>query len=199
MPWGVIRTRLKGRKLLIACECKYWQSRVPQNVIHSFRTVLADIGANVGYIVSMVGFQSGAFKASELTNIELLTWKQFQKAFEDTWYDEYLIKQVVTRLDPLFTYTEPLPSVSWFNKLTEEDKNRYITLYKKYEVFGWLMMHFTPYVKKRLTLPISNTKFKGKIPENIASATGYREFLELANVYGNDAIAQFRELRDKVK
>lgn len=32
-----------------------WRSRVPQNVIHGFRTVLADIGANVGYIVSMAG------------------------------------------------------------------------------------------------------------------------------------------------
>lgn len=196
---------IKGRKYVITCECKYWRNRVPQTVIHSFRTVLTDIGANVGYIVSMVGFQSGAFKASELTNVELVTWSQFQEAFEETWYDEYFINQVVERLDPLLTYSEPLLP-PWFDRLTADNKKEYVTLKKKYDVFGWLIMQFTPYVKmlrkERPRLPINENlprdpDFKEKIPENIASATGYRDFLELASEYGGHAIAQFRALRDK--
>ena len=200
---------IKGRKYIIACECKYWRNKVPQSVIHSFRTVLADIGVNVGYIVSMVGFQSGAFKASELTNVELVTWRQFQEAFEDTWYEVYLINEVVKRLDPLLTYTEPLLP-GWFDKLTEEDKNKYIALKGKYDIFGWLIMQFTPYLnmfkKEKRLLPISATEFRDKvpehefiekIPENIASTTGYREFLELISEYGGHAIAQFRVFRDK--
>src|SRR5215510_13924373 len=74
-----------GRRYSIICECKRWSSRVPQEVIHGFRTVVSDIGANIGYIVSMRGFQSGAFKASELTNIELVTWEEFQSVFEQSW------------------------------------------------------------------------------------------------------------------
>lgn len=198
---------IKGRKNFIACECKHWQKRVPQTVIHSFRTVLVDIGVNVGYIVSTAGFQSGAFEASELTNVELVTWSQFQESFEDTWYYNFLINQVVEKLDPLLTYSEPfLPS--WFDKLTEEDKEEYITLKEKYDVFGYLIMQFTPYVnmfrKKKPRLPINDylprdSEFKEKIPENITLATGYREFLELSSEYGGHAIAEFRNLRDKIE
>ncbi len=44
--------QVRGRKYTIICECKFWQNRVPQNVIHGFRTVVSDIGANVGYVIS---------------------------------------------------------------------------------------------------------------------------------------------------
>jgi restriction system protein len=64
---------VKGRKYTILCECKHWASRVPQSVIHSFRTTVADIGANVGYVISTSGFQAGAYAASELTNFNSRT------------------------------------------------------------------------------------------------------------------------------
>ena len=50
---------IKGRKYSIVCECKYWKKKIPQSVIHSFRTVVADLGANIGYIISLKGFRSG--------------------------------------------------------------------------------------------------------------------------------------------
>lgn len=37
--------QFRGRKYTIICECKFWQNRIPQNVIHGFRTVVSDIGA----------------------------------------------------------------------------------------------------------------------------------------------------------
>ena len=36
-----------GRTHRIFCECKLWKSAVPQHVVHSFRTVVADGGANI--------------------------------------------------------------------------------------------------------------------------------------------------------
>lgn len=30
---------------IIVCECKYWNSAIPQTIIHAFRTVVSDIGA----------------------------------------------------------------------------------------------------------------------------------------------------------
>ncbi|KKN49878.1 hypothetical protein LCGC14_0638430 [marine sediment metagenome] len=69
-----------------------------------------------------------------------------------------------------------------------------------------LIMQFTPYVKmfrnERPRLPLNEnlpkvSDFKNKIPKNIATATGYRNFLELASEYGGHTIAQFRALRDK--
>src|SRR5690554_488282 len=41
------------------CECKYWKNPIPQTVIHAFRTVISDYGANWGLIISSNGFQSG--------------------------------------------------------------------------------------------------------------------------------------------
>jgi restriction system protein len=58
-------------------------------VIHSFRTVVSDIGANIGYIIAPSGFQSGSVNASEFTNIKLVTWEEFQNEFEETWLCVY--------------------------------------------------------------------------------------------------------------
>ncbi|MBZ5585593.1 MAG: restriction endonuclease [Acidobacteriia bacterium] len=99
---------IHGRRYVVLCECKHWTARVPQNVIHGFRTVVGDSGANMGYIVSMAGFQSGAMTAAELTNIQLVTWEQFQEAFEATWLEHHLIPTITERLDDLFDCTEPL-------------------------------------------------------------------------------------------
>jgi len=197
---------IKGRKNIIICECKHWKNKVPKNVIHGFRTILGDIGANTGYIVSTQGFQSGAFKASELTNVNLVTWNEFQNTFEETWFEQYLVNEVVDRLDPLLTYSEPLLP-RWYSKMTEDDKNKYNSLKEKYDEFGWLIMLFTPYVRMLRELPIpmlpireqltKKSVLEVKIPDNIATATGYREFLDLATEYGVNAIVEYRTLRDK--
>ncbi len=33
-------------------ECKNWKTAIPQSVVHSFTTVMHEVGANIGYIVS---------------------------------------------------------------------------------------------------------------------------------------------------
>jgi len=57
------------------CECKFWSKPIPQEVIHSFRTVLADCGAHRGFIISRAGFQSGAKDAAAKTNLDLVTFE----------------------------------------------------------------------------------------------------------------------------
>lgn len=196
-----------GRSYSIICECKHWKLRVPQNVIHAFRTVVTDIGANIGYIVSLSGFQQGAFKASDLTNIKLVTWEEFQNTFERTWLGEYFSPQIAERLDDLLTYTEPFLEL-WFPKLSEADKQRYLSLKKQYDLFGRLVMSFTPYAQSRRdegypTLPIIDrlspeSDLLAKVPSDILNERGYREFLEAAIEHGEQAVKQFHDLRDTV-
>ena len=122
---------IRGRRYAIACECKYWKSRIPQAVVHGFRTVVQEIGANIGYIISMEGFQSGAMSASDLTNLKLVTWQEFQDIFEESWFEEFFTKEIVKKLDGLMTYSEPfLPA--WFEKMSDDDKSKYISLKEKY-------------------------------------------------------------------
>jgi len=61
-------------------ECKYWKRPIPQTVVHAFRTVVADSGANVGLIVSLNGFQAGADSAALLSNVHLIDWYIFSRS-----------------------------------------------------------------------------------------------------------------------
>lgn len=197
---------VRGRRYAIACECKYWKSRVPQAVIHGFRTVVQEIGANVGYIVSMAGFQSGAVAASELTNLKLVTWQEFQDLFEESWFEEFFTRQIDEKLDSLMTYTEPfLPE--WFEQMTETDKNTYLALKKKHDLFGAIMQSLGPYTRMLhqgepipclpLRARLKPDPILSTIPDHILDETAYRELLEASIAHGEAALAEFRMLRDQ--
>ncbi len=193
-----------GRKNIIVCECKYWRSRVPQSVIHAFRTVVQEIGANTGYIISLEGFQSGSHAASEFTNIELVTWNQFQKVFLESWYENFFTKEVDEKLDSIMTYAEPfLPA--WFEKMSEIDKDKYIELHKKYAIFGVIMQSLGPYTRLLSRAPIPSLPLRNEwggkcdissVPSNILDEVGYRELLSLAISFGAQGISEFHALRD---
>lgn len=198
---------VRGRKYAIACECKFWKSRIPQAVIHGFRTVVQDIGANIGYIISMEGFQSGAVSASDLTNLKLVTWQEFQDIFEESWFEGFFTMQIHKRLSGLMTYAEYLLP-AWFGKMSDEDQSAYFLLKQKYDSFAWLMQSLGPYSRLDQKEPIPPLPLRaqhkeyagaGPIPDHILDETGYRELLESALDYGEAALAEFRVLRDKYK
>jgi restriction system protein len=195
---------IEDRKYSIICECKHWRTRVPQTVVHGFRTVLADIGANAGYIISTSGFQEGSFEAIASTNTQLVTWLDFQNQFERTWFKSYMSPTLAERLDPLLTYTEPLLP-KWFAGLTEDGKRDFLALKDRYDEFGWLIMFMTPYSHTfedkglpRLPLAASlspNSSIRANVPLPLLEAQGLRDFLDLAIAFGEEVIAKFRALR----
>lgn len=52
-------------------ECKHWKRRVSQDMVHTLRDIVQDIGADKGILVSKSGFQSGAVAAARKSNIIL--------------------------------------------------------------------------------------------------------------------------------
>ncbi len=52
-------------------ECKYWKHPVNKLHVLGLREIVSDVGADRGILLSESGFQSGAFEAANLTNIEL--------------------------------------------------------------------------------------------------------------------------------
>lgn len=195
---------VRGRKYAIVCECKHWKSRIPQTVVHGFRTVVQEVGANIGYIVSMEGFQSGAVAASDLTNLKLVTWQEFQNIFEESWFEEFFTKQIDEKLNGLMTYAEPfLPA--WFEKMSDDDKTKYFSLKEKYDLFGMIMQSLGPYSRMFQKDPIPTLPLRarlkadpilGTIPDHILDETAYRELLEASVAYGETALAESRVLRD---
>ncbi len=65
-----------GIKYKIDIECKYWNRRVKKEQVSTLIGILADIGAEKGIIVSKKGFQKGAHRLAEYTNIDLLTFPE---------------------------------------------------------------------------------------------------------------------------
>lgn len=86
---------------LYLCECKRWASRVPQGEVQTFRTVIADAGAHFGLFISAQGFQSGAHKVVQHTNIHLLDWEAFQRLFRERWCETFWVPTVTSRADML--------------------------------------------------------------------------------------------------
>lgn len=82
----------KSLDMLIICECKYWKSNIPQNIIFAFRTILSDIGANKGIVIAKNGFQVGAYKQVEKTNIEIVTWEEFIEQYKEKYLKLYVKK-----------------------------------------------------------------------------------------------------------
>jgi hypothetical protein len=75
---------------VIAIECKLWSTPVTKTVVHAFRTVVGDSGANTGLIVAGAGFQDGATEAAAYSNVRLLTWVELQAMFVKRWYRRYM-------------------------------------------------------------------------------------------------------------
>lgn len=196
---------IMGRKNIILCECKYWKKNIPKSVVHSFRTVTADFGANTGYIISSKGYQKGAYDAADYTNTSLLTWEQFQETFKELWYKNYFQQKITKELDNFFVYTEPLLP-RWIDKLPQADKPGYFALKEKYDFFGQIMMMFTSHFSyivnlkgvqsdksDIIQLPLRNDKNhqKSYIPKEIEEASTYKEFLNLVIEYGKKAANEF--------
>lgn len=193
-----------GRRYVILCECKYWRSKIPQNVIHAFRTVMADVGANLGLVIASEGFQSGANEAIAFTNVKLLTWYEFQEEFEQTWMKRYLYPTVTERCDAVLTYSEPLLP-AWWKQMSDGDQQKYLGLKDRHDAFGWLMMSFTTYSRMLQDKPPAPLPLRPHlepalhgdqyIPNDVLDAVGYAEFLEAALKHSDEIIAQFRAIR----
>lgn len=67
-----------GLEFKIIVECKFWQTKVKKTQVTALYSIVSDIGAEKGVIISKVGFQKGAFEFSKTSNIELYTYDEFK-------------------------------------------------------------------------------------------------------------------------
>ena len=52
-------------------ECKRWQNNIPKEKVMALISIVQDVGANRGFLLSEVGFQSGAIRAAQKSNVTL--------------------------------------------------------------------------------------------------------------------------------
>ena len=68
-----------GLRFQVVVECKYWKTKVKKIQVTSLYSIVSDIGAEKGVIISKVGFQKGAKEFANKCNIELYTYEQFKE------------------------------------------------------------------------------------------------------------------------
>jgi len=183
------------------CECKYWKSNVPKTVVHGFRTVVQDYGANWGFIISSKGYQSGAYEAAQNTPVLLLTWDGFQKLFVDRWIQNYMLSRFGV-VYPLVEYTEPFNSriLRKEMRLDKEKQQQLKQLREKYGSLGLLLLYLvSEFRKNSLDLPlrknISNLKaIDPNLPDDLLDATCLSDLVDVCCRHAKEGITAFDQV-----
>jgi len=90
-----------------AVECKLWKRRIPKSEVQSFKSTVEVVGADKGIFVAENGFQSGAIKAANSTNI-LLTKLADLQAQAETDIQSILLERLERKLIALESRTQEL-------------------------------------------------------------------------------------------
>jgi hypothetical protein len=124
-------------KITYVVECKNWNAPVNQSVIHAFTTVMNETGSNIGYIVSKTGFQEGAVRYTQHTNIKLFSFLELQNHYYKSWMINYFAPQLENYVERCNLYVEPCNCARdiVLADLNEADKNIYKSLVDKYGSF----------------------------------------------------------------
>jgi len=190
----------------ILCECKHWGSRIPQTVVHAFRTVVHDAGATSGLLIATSGFQKGAYGAAAKSNLHVLTWPEFQELFASRWYSAFGARVLADGLDPLIDYVGPISNriSRRADALPLERREEFKKLRNKHGPFALALLPLLltevgqkappqPSLPFRRTMP-PGSLFPGSLPEPVVQATSLRGFLSAVLTTASDATAEFDEV-----
>lgn len=190
---------------VIAVECKRWTTAVPQNVVHAFRAVVGDSGANTGLLISAAGFQSGAIEAAKYSNVRLLTWEEFQAMFVERWYRTYMAPRLFEHAGPLIEYTEPINSriARRERELDEGALARLRDLRERHAALGIGLMPFFMEMPGRAggpklpPLPLREHIASGSVasfPDDVLDAAALGPLMDAASRAYASATAEFDEV-----
>lgn len=65
-------------------ECKHWKTNIPKEKVMTLISIVQDVGAHHGFLLSETGFQSGAIRAAQNTNITLSSLEDLMLEAEAT-------------------------------------------------------------------------------------------------------------------
>ena len=179
------------------CECKHWRKKVPKTVVHAFRSVMVDAGANVGFVISSAGFQAGAFAAAQNTNVRLVTWDEFQATFAARWLESYFKPVLKAECDLLVSYTEPLACPRAAENLSPAGNKRFVELHDYWQDVAFFALHqYLPLQGREITsLPVRGTALDMPgLPDDIRDAMSARGLLDAIVSNTHRGLAEFHEL-----
>jgi hypothetical protein len=178
------------------CECKFWNRAIPQEVIHSFRTVVSDYGAHRGFIISRAGFQAGAREAVRNTNLDLVTFPELQAIFFDRWrvaMGQHFMPYA-DRLFPYWDYPGKMPKIKWDRRHVERQREL-IEAYRPFVRLGPLFQMEGSVWQLPMTLPSLDRE--GNINGQLVLAS-YRQLYDFIDANKDVALRHFQVLYGEV-
>ncbi|RSN44891.1 hypothetical protein DMC64_18565 [Amycolatopsis sp. WAC 04197] len=201
---------------IIAVECKHWARPATKSVVHAFRTVVGDSGANTGLLVSSAGFQEGAIRAADYSNVRLLDWNEFQSMFAIRWFKTHMSPTLAECTDALHEYTELVNSRIFrkANTLSIELQEQFVILRRRHWPLAVLNLTLRPEFGELLrgerlrpdqspwpSLPLransqtsSEIDYNENLPDDVLDATALRPFMDTLVEHSQRAISEFDEL-----
>lgn len=189
---------IDSRKYSIICECKYWNTNIPQLHPLALRTIVDDIGVNKAYIITTSNFQKGAIKSTENTIIELITWVKFQELFFRSWYLNYFS----LRIHEIIKHEYDPTAIQFFENFNLIEKVKFRELIDQYNSLIEISNHFPHPIFKDFPNHFENFENKlplaekiGKeildewemagcsLPNEIMIESNYSEFLKLIEAF----------------
>jgi len=186
-------------KIRYIVECKNWQGAIPKTVVHSFTTVMRETGANLGFIVSQKGLQSGAAAYTDNTNIVGLTYLELQQRYMPVWWERYFCPHLGDAADVLMDYVEPfnITRSEKLNTMTDEDVDRWRDLVAEYGEFGATLSFFNMGRYQNLR---ENPNSMGSLLDVPASVEEFRSrLLRVICRHHEFKSETFRELLDELR
>jgi restriction system protein len=199
---------------IIAVECKHWATPATKNVVHGFRTVVGDSGANTGLIVSSAGFQQGAVEAAAYSNVRLLNWSEFQAMFAARWFREYMSPTLTDQADALDEYTDPVDTriVRKADALPADRRERLKVLRERYIPLAATIFMFSPvFIRHRNKDALPNLPMRSStvwpygvwpngyfrdshVPDDVLDAPALRPLMDALMGHVRCAAAEFDEV-----
>ncbi len=127
-----------GIKMIWICECKYWNSAIPKEKVLALYEIAKDVGADKAFLFSESGFQSGAVRATNNTNIILSSTDEINEIIKNDLEEAQLlfylkdfdrIKTVIKTswIDDTLNFN-PLPNLAFDESILNDGNLMYLSL-----------------------------------------------------------------------
>ncbi len=167
-----------------------------------------ETGANIGFIISKYGLQSGAEQYTQNTNIVGLTYLELQQRYFEAWWRRYFCPRVGDAADRVLQYTEEfnMRRDEAYANLPGEKKKVFDRLRTQYTVHSWTLSMFnlktvSPHLNtgRLLDVPSDLDGFKTEVLSLISPGvewhcSNFRGLLDLILQFLHDVEEEFNEL-----
>lgn len=79
----LVKPKFYGREITWLVEAKNWSTNIPKEKVLAFISIVQDVGADRGFLISNGGFQKGAVECAKSTNITLVNFDDFKESTKD--------------------------------------------------------------------------------------------------------------------